>query len=171
MKKQKHPKKTVEEIAIHEAGHAVVALACGFVVIGALVDEHKQHGQTNVVWIGKHEDPLCAGIVAWAGAVAEGVDYLIETGDFRDIRRHHFCDRSILTLKKFAEQMVAAYQPAVDAVARELGKRRRLSGTMIKRLAFRACPELRREAVPTPRRIAEFIKNNPRSRGRARVPR
>ena len=159
-KKSRRKKKTAEEIARHEAGHAIVALAMGYAVLGASIDEASESGVTHTAWLSKHEDPLCAGIVAWAGAAAEGVRYLIESGDHRVIRRHRFTERSSSSLLAAAEHYVAQYRPAIDAVAAELVRRGSVSGATIKRVAFRACPELRREAMPTPRWLTKHMKAN-----------
>jgi hypothetical protein len=158
--KNRRQKHSIEMVALHEAGHAVIALAVGYIVIAVRVDEKEGVGSTDTVWPGKHEDPLCAGIMAWAGAAAEGVDYLDEDGDHRPIRRFRFSPRSVATLKNFAEQYVALHRAAIEAVATEIVRRREVCGATIKRIAFRACPELRREAVPTPRKLVAHLKSN-----------
>jgi len=138
----KNRKKPAYKIAMHEAGHAVAALAVGFVVGNVWIDPDEELGQTDTAWIlgdGTSEDPICAGIVAWAGSVAEGVGSLNEH-DAEPLQRHQFSKRSVATLRMMAAGIVKQFMPAVVAVANELVAKKTLSGAAVKRVACKACP-------------------------------
>jgi hypothetical protein len=153
----KVPKIMNEKLALHEAGHAVVGLALGYVITEVVINPQAPEGHTGLVWLAEHPDPLCEGIVAWAGAAAEGVNYLVDEGDADILERFHFSARSFASLREAAKALVDEHRPAVELIARVLLERHHISGAMAKRLAFRACPELRRDATPTPRWLAARV--------------
>jgi len=138
-------------IARHEAGHAVAALACGIVVGGVVVSDKQGRGCCGTARRrGAKEDPLVAGIIAWAGSVAEGARGVNEH-DAAPFKRYGFCDRSVFTMRQAAVGLLVPLEAAVAAVARELEVRRCLFGPDVKRIACKAVPELRRDAPTYPR--------------------
>ncbi len=96
------------------------------------------------------EDPLVDGLVAWAGSVAEGVPWIGED-DHAAFAKHGFHKVSIATMRQWCERLIQLYRPAVKAVAKALEARGKLSGLTVKRIAFKACPRLRKDAAPLPR--------------------
>lgn len=150
----------MRDLALHEAGHAIAGLAVGYVIANMHIDPENQWGLTNMAWIdgdGQGDDPICGGIVAWAGAIAEGVDYVAEDGDGEAFVRHRFCNRSITTLRLMCAALMDKYHAAIEALADVLVKRRTLCGATVKRIAFKACPELRKEARRVPRGMVAML--------------
>lgn len=145
----------IERIARHEAGHAVVALACGVLVAGIAIND--ENGQVDSAYPLGKRDPLIEGMIAWGGSVAEGVDYINEV-DAYPFDRYGFTGRSVLTMRQHAMAILRQYGDAVEALTRALAERRAIFGPDAKRIAVKACPALRKDAPTYPREAIASLK-------------
>lgn len=138
----------IARVARHEAGHAVASLACGVLVTCVVVTS--EAGASVTAHAPGKRDPMIEGIIAWAGSVAEGVDW-INADDARPFDRHGFTNRSIVTMRQMAAALLSENAKAVDALTAALEERGAMFGPDVKRLVVKACPWLRRDAPTYPR--------------------
>jgi hypothetical protein len=141
---------TRAQVAVHEAGHAIAALSLGCVVEWVAIFENGNGGVVT-----RPHSPECAGIIAWAGVAADGGSMLHDE-DAAGIKQlneeHGFGHDKILQCREGARTLITAARPAVDALAKELDAKGRVTWATIRRIAIKASPELEATAAPARRR-------------------
>ena len=138
----------LETVAIHEAGHAVVALALGRVVGWAIVAPTR-----GTTWIGiEGATRSTIAIIAMAGSIAEGRAE-IRTSDASKAKGTGLSEAKLVDLAFKTCAMIVRHKGAVAAVATALRDRGRLSALALKRIALVASPALRELVAPIPREL------------------
>lgn len=144
---------SVRQVAIHEAGHAVVALVLGGLVARVWIDGNG--GRTIAAQVGR-ECPLVDAIVACAGSMAEGEEE-IDAFDARTIRAQGLSEKRKEAIKGLAKVIVEENRDAIEAVAIQLEKRRTISSLAFKRIVLKARPSLRGMVAECPRDLEERL--------------
>lgn len=138
--------KGIKAGARHEAGHAVVSLACGIHVAGIVIAE----GCGLTCYLSpERQDPMVECMIGWAGSLAEGVPW-VNADDAAPFDKYAYTDKSLSTMRELAKELLREHAAAVDAVASALEKRRELFGPEVKKIAVKASPTLRRDAPSYP---------------------
>ncbi len=148
--------------ALHEAGHAVAALACGWIVARVCVGDGTNDARGCVVtWpvpalkgSAAPWDPVAFGIIGWGGATADGSAPMIYGEDALGMEWltevYGVDGLSIRVMRDACAVILKKHHRAVRAIAVALYERRVLGQRAIRRIAVAASPALRRlvSAVP-----------------------
>jgi len=135
-------------IAVHEAGHVVVAFVEGVPVQGVTLDSEEAEQGFGGVWFPSvtdltEEDLLSRGRVAWAGSVAESIvfDSALQTSwrsdvmlvfELADDHGQHIGPRYVTEdVKEAAHQVLEANRTALDEVTDLLLEHRTMDGEQL----------------------------------------
>jgi hypothetical protein len=144
---------SLKSVARHEAGHAVMAIAIGYIVNSAWLRPDGTGGVRAGPGRGRRRDPFAEAMICWAGAIADKTaDFKIAAGDAHIMLGLRYRWSSILALRDVARQRFVDWnlEPAVAAVAALLVSNvGRVDGGLIHATALRAVPSLppRRDRV------------------------
>lgn len=140
------PLAALRQVALHEAGHAVMALAMGQRIRSVRV-EASGHGEVLLEPGRGRRDPVVDALIAWAGAVAEGREG-IQRDDAGHMRRAGLRPASVELMGEVARVAFAAghLHVAVAAVAALLVEHvgERVPGERVREVAVGAGPWLAR---------------------------
>jgi hypothetical protein len=123
---------TDEILAKHEAGHAVVATSLGLEVAEVYLTNNG-HGMTAIYSDQCSDTDRRWALIGCAGSVTEGADWINE-GDFARIVEAGFKKEDLTFLFEETKAIVDLNKENIQAVTKQLLKKRKISGSRLKSL-------------------------------------
>ncbi len=143
--------------ARHEAGHAVVAMACGVIVEGIEI-EPGGGSVGGTAFIQRSRRPITEALIAVGGSVAEGSLWLGKV-DAESLAEMDASPVEIAAIRHAAESVLREHRPAVEALAKALVRQ----GTRIEREELE---DIVREASPALAAVLDAAANEEYRRSR-----